>query len=82
MTPTIASNKVDFQQLIRRFTLKVTREISFFPEWREALPEISEGDRSVLDRVQSGFWNSAGYSPSGFEKKLLTCKAHGFDEAT
>ena len=69
MTPTIASSKVDFQQLIRQFTLKVTREISFFPKWYEALPEISEGDRSVLDRVQSGFWNSVEYPP--FSEKLI-----------
>ena len=75
MTPTIASNKVDFQQLIRQFTLKVTREISFFPEWREALPKISEGDRSVLDRVQAGFWNSVECPP--FSEKLIQISVLG-----
>jgi len=75
MTPTIASRKVDFQQLIRQFSLKVTREMSFFPEWRENLPEISEGDRAVLDRVQAGFWNSVEYPP--FSGKLIQISVLG-----
>ncbi len=75
MTPTIASNKVDFQQLIRQFSLKVTRELSFFPECREQLPEITEGDRAVLDRVQAGFWNSVEYPP--FSEKLIQISVLG-----
>lgn len=75
MTPTIVPSKVYFQQLIRQFSLKVTRETSFFPEWRENLPEISEGDRMVLDRVQAGFWNSVEYPP--FSEKLIQISVLG-----
>ena len=75
MTPTIASNKIDFQQLIRQFSLKVTRDVTFFPEWREDLLEISEGDRMILDRVQAGFWNSIEYPP--FSEKLIQISVLG-----
>ena len=39
------------------------------------MPEISEGDRSILDRVQSGFWNSIEYPP--LSEKLIQISVLG-----
>ena len=75
MLEAIASSKIDFQQLIRQFSLKVTRDVNFFPEWREDLEKISAGDRAILDRVQAGFWNSIEYPP--LSEKLIQISVLG-----
>ena len=75
MNQAIASSKIDFQQLIRQFSLKVTRDVNFFPEWREDLEEISAGDRTILDRVQAGFWNSIEHPP--LSEKLIQISVLG-----
>jgi hypothetical protein len=63
MVQAVQSSKVDFQELIQRFNLRVTRDPQFFSEWRESLPELSEGDRTFLDKVQAGYWNLVEHPP-------------------
>ncbi len=63
MVQAVQSSKVDFQELIQRFNLRVTRDPQFFSEWRESLPELPEGDRTFLDKVQAGYWNLVEHPP-------------------
>lgn len=63
MVQSIQAQKIDLRYLIDNFGIELVEEESFFPEWQENLPEISELDQQLLDRVKAGFINLLNYPP-------------------
>lgn len=55
MTQTIAARKIKLHDLKTRFGLRPVQEESFFPEWAEDLPEVSETERFALDRIKRNY---------------------------
>ena len=53
MVQTIAAEKVTLYNLEREYSLKHTEDDSFFPEWQEELPELTEAEQQRLERVQA-----------------------------
>jgi hypothetical protein len=63
MVQTFRAREITLRDLIDRFGIQLIEEESFFSEWRSELPEITELDRQLLDRVRSGFINLLNYPP-------------------
>lgn len=63
MTETLSAQTITLRDLIDRFGLTLTEEEGFFPEWQENLPEISQSDRQLLDKVKAGYINLLNYPP-------------------
>ena len=63
MTQTLQARNVTIRDLINQFGLQLVRDRSFFPEWRENLPALTEQEKQTLDIVQAGFLNLMEYPP-------------------
>ena len=48
---------VRLRHLMDRFGLQLVKQDSFFPEWQENLPELSEMDKLLLARVRQAYFN-------------------------
>lgn len=57
MAQTIFAKDITFDTLSEEFGLERTEDQSLFREWQDNLPNISELDRQVLDRIKSNFQN-------------------------
>ena len=55
MAQTIAARKVKLHDLKAKFELRLTQDESFFTEWREDLPPVTEEDQRVLDRIKRNY---------------------------
>lgn len=63
MVQTIPAKDVTLQDLTTQFNLQLVRDEQFFREWHEDLPEVSDLEKQMLDRVQAGYFNLLNYSP-------------------
>ncbi|MBP0021508.1 MAG: restriction endonuclease subunit R [Cyanobacteria bacterium SBLK] len=63
MSQTLQAQTITLRDLIDRFGLTLTEDEDFFPEWQEGLPEISDRDRELLDKVKAGYINLLNYPP-------------------
>lgn len=57
MVQIIPVQDINLRYLIDRFGLEYVRDLAFFPEWQNDLPELTDLDRQLLDRVRDGFFN-------------------------
>lgn len=57
MTKTIHGSDISLYDLKKRFNLCLTEDDRFFPEWRTHLPEITDSDKTVSDRIKAGYLN-------------------------
>lgn len=48
---------IKLSHLIDRFGLQLVKEDSFFPEWQEDLPALSEADKLLLARIRQAYFN-------------------------
>ncbi len=55
MTRTIAARKVKLHDLKTKFGLELVFDNGFFPEWSENLPDITESERTALDRIKRNY---------------------------
>ncbi|MEL6351037.1 MAG: restriction endonuclease subunit R [Cyanobacteria bacterium J06627_28] len=55
MAQTIAARKVKLHDLKRQFGLQQIQADSFFTEWTEALPELTDSEITVLDRIKRNY---------------------------
>ncbi|NEQ96974.1 MAG: type I restriction endonuclease subunit R [Cyanothece sp. SIO2G6] len=55
MTQTVAARKIKLAELKERFNLRHTEDASFFTEWQETLPPLSDTERQALDRVKRNY---------------------------
>ena len=65
MTQTIAARKIKLHDLKTRFGLQQVQGDSFFLEWTEDLPEVSEAERFALDSDKAQLSLSVGVSGDG-----------------
>ncbi len=63
MVQTLQAQAIDLRYLIDNFGIELVTDSDFFPEWQEDLPEVSDFDQQLLDRVKAGFINLLEYPP-------------------
>ncbi len=63
MVQTIQAKTVTLRELIINFNLQLVRDQSFFHEWQDKLPELSNLEKQLLDRIVDGFINLLNYPP-------------------
>ncbi|MFQ4146385.1 restriction endonuclease subunit R [Chlorogloeopsis sp. ULAP02] len=63
MTQTIQVKDIDLRYLIDKFSLNLVLDNQFFLEWQENLPEITDLDKLLLDKVKAGYFNLINYPP-------------------
>lgn len=63
MVQTIQAQNVNLRDLIKKFDLQFVRDSQFFPEWQTELPELTDLEKQLLDKVQSGYMNLLNYPP-------------------
>lgn len=54
---------IDLRYLITYFGIQLVEEEQFFREWQDDLPEISDLDKQLLDKVKAGYLNLLNYPP-------------------
>ncbi|NER35500.1 MAG: restriction endonuclease subunit R [Oscillatoria sp. SIO1A7] len=63
MSKTIQTKDIDLRFLIDRFGIELVEDEAFFCEWKENLPDISDSDKQLLDKVKAGYINLLNYPP-------------------
>ncbi|NEU77465.1 restriction endonuclease subunit R [Hassallia byssoidea VB512170] len=63
MTQTIQAKDINLRYLIDRFGIQLVDNDQFFREWEDDLPEITDLDKQLLDKVKAGFINLLNYPP-------------------
>jgi hypothetical protein len=63
MTQTLQARDIDLRYLIDNFGIELVLDGQFFPEWQEELPEITDLDKQLLDKVKAGYLNLLNYPP-------------------
>lgn len=63
MVQTLQAKNVTLRDLIANFGLLLVRDEQFFLEWQNHLPEVSDLEKQLLDRVVDGFINLLNYPP-------------------
>ncbi|OCR00942.1 restriction endonuclease subunit R [Oscillatoriales cyanobacterium USR001] len=63
MIQKLQAKEIDIRYLIDNFGLQQVRNPEFFREWQENLPEITDTEKQLLDRVKEGYFNLLEYPP-------------------
>ena len=63
MVQIIQAKDVTFRDLITQFGIQLVRDGQFFSEWQDDLPEVTDIEKQLLDRVQAGYFNLLNYPP-------------------
>jgi hypothetical protein len=63
MVQTIQAKDINLRYLIDNFGLQLVQDDQFFSEWQENLPEITDLDKQLLDKVKAGYFNLLNYPP-------------------
>ena len=63
MVQTIQAQNIDLRYLVDNFNIQLVEDENFFSESRENLPEITETEKLLLDKVRRGFINLLNYPP-------------------
>lgn len=63
VTRTILAQKTNLRELIETFHLELVEDEAFFQEWKTDLPELSDTDKQLLDKVKAGYLNLLNYPP-------------------
>ncbi|MGK7872651.1 MAG: restriction endonuclease subunit R [Xenococcaceae cyanobacterium] len=64
MVQTIQAKEIDLRYLVANFSIQLVENDQFFQEWQEDLPEISNSDKQLLDKVKTGYLNLLNYPPT------------------
>ncbi|NEP44550.1 MAG: restriction endonuclease subunit R [Okeania sp. SIO2H7] len=62
MTTTLRASSLNLHDVETKFGLQDTQDEQFFREWREELPELTDGEKQALDKLKAGYFNNAKYS--------------------
>lgn len=60
---TVQAKEINLRYLIDRFGIQLVEDNQLFREWQENLPEISDLDKQLLDKVKAGYINLLNYPP-------------------
>lgn len=63
MVQTIPAQDITINDLKIKFHLHHTDERQFFREWQDNLPEVSESEKQLLERIKTNFLNLIEYPP-------------------
>ena len=63
MVQTIQAKEITLRDLIVKFGIQLVEDEQFFWEWQDNLPEVTEIDKQLLDKVKAGFVNLLNYPP-------------------
>lgn len=63
MVQTIQAKVINLRDLITKFDIQLVRDEQFFREWQDNLPEVTDLEKQLLDRVQDGYFNLLNYPP-------------------
>jgi len=63
MSQTIRASDISLHDLETQFGLQRTFDEPFFSEWQGDLPEITDLDKQLLDRLKAGYFNLIKYPP-------------------
>ena len=63
MVQTLQARNVNIRDLIDQFGLQMVRDRHFFTEWQTDLPELTDQEKQLLDKVRDGFFNLMQYPP-------------------
>jgi hypothetical protein len=63
MIQTLQAQAVNLRDLIDKFGIQLVEDEGFFREWQDNLPEITDLDRQLLDKVKAGYINLLNYPP-------------------
>lgn len=63
MVQTLQAQAVNLRDLIDKFGIQLVEDKKFFREWQDDLPEITDLDRQLLDKVKAGYINLLNYPP-------------------
>jgi hypothetical protein len=63
MVQTIQAKDITLRDLVTQFGIQLVRDEQFFREWQDDLPEITDSEKQLLDRVQAGYFNLLNYPP-------------------
>lgn len=63
MVQTLQAQAVNLRDLIDKFGIQLVQDEGFFREWQDDLPEITDLDRQLLDKVKAGYINLLNYPP-------------------
>lgn len=61
MSQTLIAQTIGLDDLIRNFNLQLVEEQDFFYEWQDNLPDVSNLEKSQLDKVKAGYINLLNY---------------------
>lgn len=63
MTQTKQASYIDLRYLINNYGIQLVLDDQFFREWQDNLPEITDLDKQLLDKVKAGYFNLFNYPP-------------------
>jgi hypothetical protein len=63
MTQIIPAKETNLRYLIDNFGIQLVLDSQFFPEWQNDLPELTDLDKQLLDKVKTGYFNLLNYPP-------------------
>jgi hypothetical protein len=63
MVQTIQAKDIDLRYLITNFGIQLVEDEEFFREWQDDLPEITDLEKQLLDKVKAGYLNLLNYPP-------------------
>lgn len=63
MVATIQAKDISLSFLENKFGIQLVEDEQSFPEWQENLPEISDFEKQLLDRVKASYFNLIKYPP-------------------
>lgn len=63
MVETLQAQAANLRDLIDKFGLQLVEDEQFFREWQDDLPELTDSDKQLLDKVKAGYINLRNYQP-------------------
>lgn len=63
MVANFPTKDITLKQLQTIFGLQLAENDNFFREWQDNLPEITDWQKQMLDRVKAGYFNLLYYPP-------------------
>lgn len=63
MVQTIQAEKITLRELITLYGLQLIEDDQFFREWQDKLPELTDQEKELLDRIKAGYINLRNYPP-------------------
>jgi hypothetical protein len=61
MTQTKQAKEIDLRYLINNYGIQLVLDDQFFREWQDDLPEITDLDKQLLDKVKASYFNLLNY---------------------